>query len=175
MLRLHASPVECSKSHFVVFFKNFRLFLWLTLEKWLNSLLFCQALVRIKSYSIKTCWISRYSSSFLYLGLLSTQNSLYWHIFWSVTQTLKMAQIKTNILNETVVGDVVKGDPSSGIQYYPGNFFSPPCFVKSVFMKRSQWPCSFPDDDELNHWMLAMIGIGLVFITFVGVSIYLMW
>ena len=29
--------------------------------------------------------------------------------------------------------------------------------------------------DHLNHWMLAMIGIGCVFIAFVGVSIYLMW
>jgi len=28
--------------------------------------------------------------------------------------------------------------------------------------------------DHLNHWMLAMIGIGCVFIAFVGVSIYLM-
>ena len=31
------------------------------------------------------------------------------------------------------------------------------------------------DDDKLNPWMLAMIGIGGVFIAFVGVSIYLMW
>jgi len=30
------------------------------------------------------------------------------------------------------------------------------------------------DDDKLNPWMLAMIGIGGVFIAFVGVSIYLM-
>jgi hypothetical protein len=33
----------------------------------------------------------------------------------------------------------------------------------------------FSDDNELNHWMLAMIGIGCIFIAFVGVSIYLMW
>lgn len=32
----------------------------------------------------------------------------------------------------------------------------------------------FPDDSQLNHWMLAMIGIGCIFIAFVGVSIYLM-
>jgi hypothetical protein len=31
------------------------------------------------------------------------------------------------------------------------------------------------EDDDLNPWMLAMIGIGCVFIAFVGVSIYLMW
>ena len=31
------------------------------------------------------------------------------------------------------------------------------------------------EDTHLNHWMLAMIGIGCVFIAFVGVSIYLMW
>ena len=33
----------------------------------------------------------------------------------------------------------------------------------------------FSEDTHLNHWMLAMIGIGCVFIAFVGVSIYLMW
>ena len=33
----------------------------------------------------------------------------------------------------------------------------------------------FSEDTELNPWMLAMIGIGCVFIAFVGVSIYLMW
>jgi hypothetical protein len=32
----------------------------------------------------------------------------------------------------------------------------------------------YPEDTHLNHWMLAMIGIGCVFIAFVGVSIYLM-
>jgi len=32
----------------------------------------------------------------------------------------------------------------------------------------------YPKDTELNPWMLAMIGIGCVFIAFVGVSIYLM-
>ena len=34
---------------------------------------------------------------------------------------------------------------------------------------------NFSEDTHLNHWMLAMIGIGCVFIAFVGVSIYLMW
>lgn len=36
-------------------------------------------------------------------------------------------------------------------------------------------PNRFLDDSKLNPWMLAMIGIGCVFIAFVGVSIYLMW
>ena len=33
----------------------------------------------------------------------------------------------------------------------------------------------YPDDPDLNYWMLAMIGIGCIFIVFVGFSIYLMW
>merc|ERR1712038_151255 len=32
----------------------------------------------------------------------------------------------------------------------------------------------FPESTDLNYWMLAMIGIGCVFIIFVGFSIYLM-
>ena len=39
----------------------------------------------------------------------------------------------------------------------------------------NQSPSFSADDNELNHWMLAMIGIGCIFIAFVGVSIYLMW
>ena len=61
-----------------------------------------------------------------------------------------------------------------------GNFFLKKCIIDYDMFILSIFSFVFilfviADDDKLNPWMLAMIGIGGVFIAFVGVSIYLMW
>ena len=61
-----------------------------------------------------------------------------------------------------------------------GNFFFKKCIIDYDMFILSIFSFVFilfviADDDKLNPWMLAMIGIGGVFIAFVGVSIYLMW
>ena len=63
-------------------------------------------------------------------------------------------------------------------KYYPGKIDTISILHKILDMILKVYifmHLNFSEDTHLNHWMLAMIGIGCVFIAFVGVSIYLMW
>ena len=58
------------------------------------------------------------------------------------------------------------------IDYYPRKLTIAFCLSLTFSIRRFSF---IAEDTQLNPWMLAMIGIGCVFISFVGVSIYLMW
>lgn len=83
-----------------------------------------------------------------------------------------MDQNNSNIMGKTSVVEAAgKGENGKGIQFYPGEF----SVVFKIKITNKVISLIVLEDGELNHWMLAMIGIGLIFIAFVGVSIYLMW
>ena len=85
--------------------------------------------------------------------------------------------LKSNAAMANASGlDVVSDQNSTAglipIDYYPRKLRITFC-LSLIFSIRIF--CLITEDTQLNPWMLAMIGIGCVFISFVGVSIYLMW
>ena len=85
--------------------------------------------------------------------------------------------LKSNAAMANASGlDVVSDQNSTAglipIDYYPRKLRIIFC-LSLIFSIRIF--CFITEDTQLNPWMLAMIGIGCVFISFVGVSIYLMW
>lgn len=48
-------------------------------------------------------------------------------------------------------------------------------YFKKIVVWLTRYNPFVSEDDDLNVWMFAMIGIGCVFIVFVAASIFLLW
>ena len=75
-------------------------------------------------------------------------------------------------------GSTVTTNTTVPFKYFPGKIrknITDNAFRTNERLYNKKLCIFVPDDSDLNYWMLAMIGIGCIFIVFVGFSIYLMW